>query len=59
MERGHTLNIRSPHIKRKEETIMGLEAYFAILLMILSAVSFITLALIFLYMIYGKEEETT
>jgi hypothetical protein len=35
---------------------MGLEAYFAMILLILSAVSFITIALLFLYMIYGKEE---
>jgi hypothetical protein len=56
MERHHTLNIRTPHIKRKEENTMGLEAYFAMILLILSAVSFITIALLFLYMIYGKEE---
>ena len=38
---------------------MQIEAFFAMILIILSAVSFITLALIFLYMVYGKEEETT
>ena len=37
---------------------MQLEAFFTMILIILSVVSFITLALIFLYMIYGKEEET-
>jgi len=37
---------------------MQLESFFAMVLIILSVVSFITLALIFLYMIYGKEEET-
>ena len=37
---------------------MQIEAFFAMILIILSAVSFITLALIFLYMVYGKEEET-
>lgn len=36
---------------------MELEAFFAMILIILSAVSFITLALIFLYMTYGREEE--
>ena len=35
---------------------MQLEAFFAMILIILSAVSFVTLALIFLYMIYGEEE---
>jgi len=37
---------------------MQIEAFFAMILIFLSAVSFITLALIFLYMVYGKEEET-
>jgi len=36
---------------------MQIEAFFAMILIILSAVSFITLALIFLYMVYGEEEE--
>ena len=38
---------------------MELEAYFSMILVILSAVSFIALVLIFLHMIYGREEETT
>ena len=38
---------------------MELEAYFAMILTILTAVSFIILVLIFLHMIYGKEEKTT
>ena len=38
---------------------MELEVYFAMILTILSAVSFIVLVLIFLYMIYGREEKTT
>lgn len=37
---------------------MPLEAFFAMILTILAVVSFITLALIFLYMTYGREEET-
>jgi len=36
---------------------MDLEAYFSMILVILSAVSFIAIALIFLHMIYAKEEE--
>jgi hypothetical protein len=36
---------------------MGLEAFFAMILTVLSAVAFIALALVFLYMIYGGEEE--
>ena len=38
---------------------MMLEQYFSMILVILSAVSFIAIALIFLHMIYGREEETT
>lgn len=38
---------------------MNLEAYFAMILTILTSVSFIILVLIFLHMIYAKEEETT
>jgi hypothetical protein len=35
---------------------MDLEAFFAMILIILSAVSFITLALFFLHMIYSEEK---
>ena len=35
---------------------MDLEAFFAMILLILSAVSFIILALFFLHMIHGEEE---
>ena len=38
--------------------MMPLEAFFAMILLILSAVAFVTLALIFLHMVYGGEEET-
>lgn len=37
---------------------MDLEAYFSLILVILTTISFITIVLIFLHMIYAKEEET-
>jgi succinate dehydrogenase hydrophobic anchor subunit len=37
---------------------MNAEAYFAWILIILTALIFIALVLGFLYMVYGKEEET-
>ena len=37
---------------------MNAEAYFAWILIILTALIFIALVLGFLYMVYGKEDET-
>jgi len=38
---------------------MNLGQYFATLRLILMATTFVTLILIFLYMLYGKEEKTS
>ena len=42
-----------------EPILMNIEAYFEILKYILMTATFIALVLIFLYMLYGKEEETS
>lgn len=37
---------------------MGLDEYFGLIIMILTALTFVALSLIFLYMIYGEKRET-
>jgi hypothetical protein len=60
VEKGYCLNISSK-IKgdKKEVASMSLGEYFEILKYFLVGTTFIVLVLIFLYMLYGKEEKTS
>ncbi len=57
MEEGYSLNISHPTIN-KGEVRMDIGSYFNLILIVLTALIFIALVLGFLYLVYGKEDET-
>jgi hypothetical protein len=56
MEKSYCLNIQTPIVRARSDS-MQLGEYFLTLEYTMMAATFIALALIFLYVFYGKEEK--
>jgi hypothetical protein len=59
VEKGYSLNtLSSSNMERKRGVQMDPDAYFTLIIYVLMVLTFVSLVLFFLYMIYRKEEET-
>ena len=58
VEKGHSLNIAHSNIERRRWVKMDAGSYFSWVVIALVALIFTALVLGFMYLVYGKEEET-
>ena len=57
MEKSYCLNIQTLILLRKEHVSMDIASYFVLVEYTMMAATFVVLVLVFLYVMYGKEDK--